>query len=160
MSYGIIPQACSTVACYTELMKQSDPQTTRRVWHITEADSVPNILSVGLEPRVGPRSALLGEPQPMIYAFPDGESLTNALSNWLGDAFDDDAVLSVLEIEAPGHALVCDPDVGFEVCIGCAIPAKHIRVLVDDVDQWMGDYPGDPPAEWAPQVVLKARSRL
>lgn len=71
-------------------------------YHVTTLDSLDAIRSSGLEPRIGPRSEELGEPEPAIYLFPSLEDVETALSNWLGEWFEDDVSLVVLEIDLLG----------------------------------------------------------
>lgn len=116
----------------------NDLQTTlwgRRVWHVTPVENLESIISDGLKPAIGPRSAELGEKVEAIYCFDSPEDLENALSNWMGDVFDEDQVLALLELDVPENALAGE-GAGFEVVICSPIPVGNIRILSHDIDSF------------------------
>lgn len=77
------------------------------VWHVTPTRNVFGILEDGLKPFVGARSQALGEGIARVYVFTEALALEDALSNWLGEAFDEDEALSVLLLDvAPERVLV------------------------------------------------------
>lgn len=95
------------------------------VYHVTTAAALPSILNQGLHPRIGPRAADLGEEHPRVYCFTCLEAVEHALSNWLGDEFEDEEAI-LLELSLPeGTAL--DSDVEWEVAVRDAIPASCIQ---------------------------------
>jgi len=101
-------------------------------WHATPSDNVDSILCDGLEPRIGPRSKVLGEPVPAIYFFDSRELLEDAIGQWLGDSFEEEgitslAVISIVigEAELAGH-LHFD---GLSHFCTCTIPPAALRVL-------------------------------
>jgi hypothetical protein len=108
-----------------------------KVFHVTPSRSVKGIQRKGLIPKIGPRSRLIKEKVPTIYVFPDIESLENGVSNWLGDAFDEETKLSILELTVPS-AWVVREELQWEVKIMQTIPPENIRVMVPDVDEWAG----------------------
>jgi hypothetical protein len=102
-------------------------------YHLTTHEALEEILREGMQPRIGPRSSKLGETQAAIYCFATREALEDGLSNWLGDAFDNEEALVILEIECPDAAL--DPDM-FEIVLTEAVPACSIvRVLSEDFEE-------------------------
>lgn len=119
-----------------------------RLWHVTRRDQVAEILREGLRPRIGPRSAALGEGAEAMYCFVNGAALEDALGGWLGEAFDGVA-LSVLEVEVPCEWVTVSRGFECEAVIAQAIPASAVHVLIEDADVWDGRYPGEPPVEWA-----------
>lgn len=68
------------------------------VYHVTPTRNVFDILEQGLLPSIGPRSQELGEELPRIYVFTRLDALEDALSNWLGEAFDEDEPLSIPDL--------------------------------------------------------------
>lgn len=118
-----------------------------KVWHVTRRSAVPRILRQGLVPRRGRLSRSAKEQENAIYVFPDSTSLMDAMSNWLGDEMEE-IELSLLELTVPRDWLVQDA-VRWEARVTQPVPPDRIRVLVDDMDEWFGDYPdGNPPAGW------------
>ena len=69
------------------------------VWHVTPTRNVFGILEEGLNPSVGERSQAMGEETPRVYVFTDALALEDALSNWLGEAFDEDDALSIVLLD-------------------------------------------------------------
>lgn len=97
-----------------------------QLFHVTEQQLLPRILEEGLQPQVGPRSLEAGEQLPAVFCFTSREAVENALSNWLGELFDELTVaLVILELDAspelPAHS-----DVAYERAIECRIPASSI----------------------------------
>ena len=76
------------------------------VWHVTPTRNVFGILEEGLKPSVGERSQALGEDTPRVYVFTDPMALEDALSNWLGEAFDEEDALSILLLEVAAERVV------------------------------------------------------
>lgn len=77
------------------------------VWHVTPTRNVFGILEEGLKPCVGERSQALGEDTARVYVFTDALALEDALTNWLGEAFDEEEALSVLLLDVvPERVLV------------------------------------------------------
>ena len=120
-----------------------------KVWHVTKRSSVSKIMRQGLIPRRGSRSRSANEQQAAIYVFPDSISLEDAMTNWLDDEFAD-VSLSLLEITVP-RDWVHQNTIRWEATITRPVPPDHIRVLVPDMDEWHGEYPGgNPPEGWFP----------
>lgn len=117
-----------------------DGSSDVKVYHVTPKRNIPKIMRDGLQPRRGARSRKAGETAPAIYVFPDWLSLEDGVTNWLGDEFDETAVLSVLELTVPTAWLTQDA-VRWEATISYAVPPERIRVVVDDLD----DFDGKPP---------------
>lgn len=75
------------------------------VFHVTHAQRLPSILREGLQPSIGPRSQDADEQQPAVYVFPSEASARRALASWLGDQFEPQATLVMLEIDLPATAV-------------------------------------------------------
>lgn len=104
-----------------------------RLFHVTPLANLPGILAEGLQPKLGPRSARLGEPAAGVYCFNGLGSLEAALGSWLWDAFDDEseppALLAIALPEKAGWA----SEAGFEVRLTTPVPPGHLRVLSRDL---------------------------
>lgn len=98
------------------------------LYHVTTLQAVSSIIENGLVPTIGPRSAKLNEPRAAIYLFPTLEHVEEALSNWLGDEFDDEDELAVIEIDR--EAVV--PDTEFEVIVYDAICPSEITAVLNE----------------------------
>lgn len=79
---------------------------TSTSYHITLAKNLTSIMSEGLIPQIGERSQMLGEKDEAIYLFPTKADVTNALLQWLGEMYDDDEELALLEINTTRMHLV------------------------------------------------------
>lgn len=87
---------------------------------MTPADNLDQIMRVGLRPSIGKRASAYGENAPMVYLFGHREDVDNALMNWLGNEFDDDIALAVLQVECDS---VVRGDVDYEfVCFDVIAP--------------------------------------
>lgn len=74
------------------------------LWHVTTRESLDRILAEGLEPRIGERSTDGAETIPAIYTFRSYDDMRDALGSWLGEEFDEDTELAVIELQAfPDH---------------------------------------------------------
>lgn len=75
-------------------------------FHVTTLRNWKKIQKEGLVPKRGARSCLLGEKGKQIFLFPDVDSTTDALMNWLGELFSERTKLALLEIKIPKHCIV------------------------------------------------------
>lgn len=75
-------------------------------YHVTPVKNVASIMRTGLVPFIGECARACGETTPAVYLFGSREDVDTALMNWLGDEFDDDVSLAVLQVKcdtvAPG----------------------------------------------------------
>jgi hypothetical protein len=99
-------------------------------YHVCPSSAVPDILATGLHPRIGPRAQDLGETVPAVYLFETPDDVETAMLNWLGDCFEEDVDLSVLEVDLP-ETLRRGTGADFEIVILDPIPSDRIRVAVD-----------------------------
>lgn len=102
-----------------------------RGFHVTTRDALDEILESGLQPRIGPRSKLGSESAPAIYLFASREDTENGLMNWLGECFDDDEELVVIEVDLVGVPQKRKSD-HFEVIVTENIPSERIAFVYDE----------------------------
>tara|TARA_Y100000780_G_scaffold223601_1_gene234111 strand:+ start:319 stop:693 length:375 start_codon:yes stop_codon:yes gene_type:complete len=111
----------------------TDLDASTSAYHVTLAENLTSILREGLQPRIGERSAALGEDVPRVYLFPSREDCETALSSWLGECFEDveEHGLLILAIDVDG--LTLDSDVGYEMTTSDTIePARIASVFRED----------------------------
>lgn len=123
---------------YTKLKKanleeEKYDELPEKVYHVTPSVNVDNILMQGLLPKVGDRSRKIEGEKPAIYCFPDKVSMEDAMMNWLGDEFDEDEQLALLEIFTTGLKGQVTDGAEYEVAITSKIPPQNIRVLSRDL---------------------------
>ena len=106
----------------------------RTVFHVTEAGNWGAIQEEGLIPQVGERSAELNEP-PGIYVFPTEDDMNTALSQWLGEWFDEkeeqiDAHINLisLKILLPDSIPIEHTQAPYELRVTEAIPPMYIEL--------------------------------
>ncbi|MCU0950277.1 MAG: hypothetical protein MUC68_04255 [Burkholderiaceae bacterium] len=68
-------------------------------FHVTRAERLPSILRHGLQPAVGRRSRAADDRRPAVYVFPSAQAASDALATWLGDEYEHDAALVMLEVD-------------------------------------------------------------
>ena len=88
----------------------------------------------GLQPRIGERSAELGEPVPRVYLFPSREDCDTALCSWLGECFDgvDEGGLVILCVDLQGVQRVSE--VPYEITV--LEPISPARILSAYSESW------------------------
>lgn len=99
-------------------------------YHVTTSENYKSIEKDGLVPKIGPRSADLGEIEPKIYFFPDKISCVDALSNWLGEEFDEDDSLLILEVDISKFNK--QSEVGYEVTVNEPVPNYCIHKVFSE----------------------------
>lgn len=100
-----------------------------RLYHITPTANVFNILEEGLRPAIGLRSEELGEDVARIYVFKDALAMEDALSNWLGEAFDYDEALSIIELEVDDARVVIPDDMYEAYILETVAPSAIVRIV-------------------------------
>lgn len=101
-------------------------------YHLTTLDNYESIIENGLTPQIGPRSEALGETESRIYLFPDKLTCYDALSNWLGQEFDDEEELVILQLDITGFKTTSD--VVYELTVNESIPASRILNIYSDLE--------------------------
>lgn len=99
---------------------------TQTLYHVTPASNLPGIRRFGLFTNRGERAAKLNAEKAGVFLFTSKEAVTNALSNWLGEEFENcsDALL-VLELALPDDWPL-EQNVDWEKISRIGIPAEHI----------------------------------
>lgn len=114
----------------SNVQAQSEP-ISGEIYHVTPTRNLESIFRDGLRPQIGPRSALLGEDKEMIYFFGSMLAVEDALSNWLGEALDDEpGAISVLAVDRSGLHLVSDG--GYELACPHLIMPENISLAFQD----------------------------
>lgn len=108
-----------------------------RYFHVTPKKNISSILENGLIPQIGERSLEIGEQIEAIYLFPNFEEMDNALYNWLGEAFEDEEELLILQIDLPDDFPVYreiddNGDDFYEAHCQCDIPEEFITGIYDE----------------------------
>lgn len=96
----------------------------RKYYHITPAKNVSKILKNGLDPKK-PQDY---DDEEGVYLFKSKDDVDDALMNWLGDRFDEDEDLALLEIDGNYVKRVSPGGAGYEVIVKHAIPAEAIKL--------------------------------
>jgi hypothetical protein len=104
-----------------------------RVYHVTPSENLDSIMSKGLLPQIGDRTRKIVDEKPAIYCFPDKNAMEDAMMNWLGDEFDEDEALALLEIYTAGLKGQVTEGAEYEVAITSAIPPQNIRIISRDL---------------------------
>lgn len=96
-------------------------------YHVTPQYNTDNILRSGLLVQQGERSKQLNEADG-VFLFRSVDEAEDAVMNWLGDEFDDDEPLDLLQISLPStFPLDNDPN-SFEVISRLDIPPSFIQL--------------------------------
>ena len=123
---------------YTKLKKanleeEKYDELPEKVYHVTPSENLDNIMSKGLVPDVGDRARKIPDEKHAVYCFPDKNSMEDAVMNWLGDEFDEDTQLALLEIYTTGLKGQVTDGAEYEVAITSIIPPQNIRILSKDL---------------------------
>ena len=97
------------------------------MYHVTPTKNLRSIMKNGLRPQIGDRSVKLHGEENGIFLFPTLDDVEDAVSNWLGDEFDEDEDLTLLAIDVSGLPLV-DSNAGYEKIAKTAISPDRISV--------------------------------
>jgi hypothetical protein len=95
-------------------------------FHVTRAEKLPAILREGLKPAIGRRSREADEPRPAVYIFPSEKAASDALATWLGEEFEPEADLLMLEVALKPEQ-VCYPKGPHEALCYEPVPPDRIR---------------------------------
>jgi hypothetical protein len=94
---------------------------------------LPSILSDGLKPQIGPRAKRVGEKRPLVFLFPDLETVEDALMGWLELEFGAESELALLSVQLPPEVTTIFSDIEYEMLVDQALPAEACQVLSYDV---------------------------
>lgn len=112
-----------------------DERTKVTFYHVTLTDNLKEIMERGLRPTIGERSKKMGE-QSAIFLFGTEEQAEEAVMNWLGDQFDEEKPLALLQVTIPvneGIEVVQTEDAEHEFYTTHAIPAKWIKIISKNI---------------------------
>ena len=135
----VLPEGITTQYSHTELLQVPPKDKSRCFFHVTPMKNVQNIMECGLVPQIGERSDAQGEETPAIYLFPTKDDMDNALSNWLGEWFEDtygaDVELAIIKVSLPRDIYVhYDPSVVYECYVTEPIPSKQLFFFTENGD--------------------------
>lgn len=102
-----------------------DQGTSCTLFHVTTAAAFEQIRVEGLRPAIRERAAAAGETEAVVYLFPNRVSAEDAVSMWLGDEFDEDEELVLVEVRVPAHHVLAS-EVDWEVTVAVMIGAADI----------------------------------
>lgn len=119
-------------------MKESDSNVHAEIepfygllFHVTPTRKLESIFREGLRPQIGPRSALIGEENEMVYFFTTLLAVEDALCNWLGEELDKEpGAISVLAIDGSELHLVIGA--GYELACPHLVPPAKISLAFED----------------------------
>lgn len=103
----------------------------KKYYHVSLKENLKSILNKGLIPQIGDRSREANEEQ-AIFLFSTKEDMNFALSQWLGDWFNEEVVLISLEITVPNNFPIIDSSVEYEKISKIIIPPQYIKYLQDE----------------------------
>lgn len=105
----------------------------RTYYHVTLTENLPAIMEQGLNPTIGERSKKLGE-HACVFLFPSRDAAEDAVSGWMGEQFDDDQPLALLEVIVPAEIEIFQTEnVEWECFTKAAIPASCLKILSRDL---------------------------
>lgn len=133
----VLPEGCTTQYSHTELLQKFPNDKSRCYFHVTPIQNVPSIMKNGLIPQIGERSGAQGEEIPAVYLFPTKDDMDNALSNWLGDWFEDtygpDVELAIIRVSLPKSVFVHYTfDVSYECYVTEPISPKQMFFFTEN----------------------------
>lgn len=100
-------------------------------YHVTLLRNVPSIRKHGLIPQLGERSIEGNELTPGVFLFPTKADMENALSNWLGqwynEHYGEDCPLAILQVRLPSDVLLEKTNTDYEVVCRTVISSACIR---------------------------------
>lgn len=102
-------------------------------YHVTPKEKLKSILKKGLIPQIGENSAGINESEEMVFLFPTMEDVDTALSQWLGEIYEDleENALIIMEIDTKGLPLI-DRGTGFELECPRTISPDRIKIIYDE----------------------------
>jgi hypothetical protein len=96
------------------------------LYHVTVKENLEWIFQKGLIPQTGERSQVLNDWG--IFLFKDLVDLEDAVSTWLGDLFEDDKELVILEVDID-KKYITTSSVDYEVICKITIPPHKITLF-------------------------------
>lgn len=104
-----------------------------KAYHVSTKKTFNKIKREGLIPKIGGRSKKFGEESAGIFLFISIEEAENALMNWLGDEFDEDEKLVLMEVDLTGLNIyptkMSNNDYFFEIMVTIPIEQERISFI-------------------------------
>lgn len=98
-----------------------------KLFHVTTKNNYSNIKNEGLTPTLGKNSLSFGEKIPLIYFFKDMISAEDAISNWLGDCYEEDEILVLLSVTVSAD-LIFKSSADYECFVSTPISKENIKL--------------------------------
>ena len=98
-------------------------------YHVTESKNLSSISQKGLVPKRGARSQKINETEDGVYLFGSLSEVEDALMNWLGDEFDEDVELAILQVQIPSREYLRKDSSSFEFIYKGIIPPSYISLV-------------------------------
>lgn len=110
-----------------------------KYYHVTPIENLLSIFQNGLVPCIGERSSLIDEELNKVYLFHSKEDVNNALMNWMGECFEEDCELVILELDIPNDfEIITEKDNNgddfWESYAFQTIPSDFITKIFDEYD--------------------------
>lgn len=114
-----------------------------RYFHVTPKSNLLAILKEGLIAQIGDRSQEAKEDADAVFLFPNKEDMDNALLNWLGEAFEEEDELIILQIDLPADFPVkrdadSNGELMYEAYSYKNIPPEYISAIYDEAYELIG----------------------
>lgn len=107
--------------------------TQQTLFHVTPLRNLGRIRAEGLLAQLGPRASAACERAPAVFCFPSREDLDNALSNWMGEDFEDSpGELAIVELRSPLSAKRDACAASYEVVLLDPVPSHAIVAAYRD----------------------------
>lgn len=117
---------------YIDLVESMENRD-RTFYHVTPTDNLASIMSEGLVPSVGDRSKKLGE-NACVFLFPSREDAEDGVDQWMGDDFDDEQPIALLEVTVPLEIEIFKTaDIDWEFYTKVTIPPECLTILSRDL---------------------------
>lgn len=108
-----------------------------RYFHVTPRKNLSAIQKEGLLAQIGDRSQEAKEEAEAVFLFPSKEDMDNALLNWLGEAFEEEDELIILQIDLPADFPVkrdedSNGELMYEAYSYKNVPPEYISAIYDE----------------------------
>lgn len=97
-------------------------------YHVTETRNLNSIMQKGLLPKTGRRSSKIGDFG--VFLFKTLQDLEDGMSTWLGDEFDEDVEITILEVDLSDDIEIFDDGL-YEICVKVKIPPDSLTIYRD-----------------------------
>ena len=112
-----------------------EPHTGPVLYHVTDIKKIPSIKKIGLLPYQNIEMS----DEKGVYMFTNKDDMDQALTNWLGDRFDDDDDIMIVTIDKNKITSKLYSEVPYEVFSKEAIPPNAI-ININKILEFEWDY--------------------